>query len=230
MFSLAMDHVCGWGEQMSLRRMACMVVSRTGARPALLAGGADEGAGRCTAVACWCTSRHCQTPAPVLRVRCCSTSFKPPHLRCASGIAQLPSNPRTCAARQVLLNFKRHRVEDYCVVVHQLTAQDLTAFMPRLLGRVFLEAMVAGTGVGVARHWPASGEALVKLAACLWGRPVEAQHLGACDRLWVQGLGWGRPGVVQGAGIQPEEWLGHGADSGSSCHDCLPASKEQQAL
>jgi hypothetical protein len=46
--------------------------------------------------------------------------------------------------RQLLLNFKRWRVDQYQQIVSSLTPEVLTAHMPRLLGRAFLEGLVVG--------------------------------------------------------------------------------------
>lgn len=45
---------------------------------------------------------------------------------------------------QVLLNFKRWRIEEYQQVINGITSEDLTAFIPRLFRRAFLEALVVG--------------------------------------------------------------------------------------
>jgi secreted Zn-dependent insulinase-like peptidase len=45
---------------------------------------------------------------------------------------------------QLLLNFKRWRVDQYQQIIKGLTPEALTAYMPRLLGRAFLEGLVVG--------------------------------------------------------------------------------------
>jgi secreted Zn-dependent insulinase-like peptidase len=45
---------------------------------------------------------------------------------------------------QLLLNFKRWRVDQYQQIIGSLTPEALTAHMPRLLGRAFLEGLVLG--------------------------------------------------------------------------------------
>ena len=68
---------------------------------------------------------------------------------------------------QVVLNFKRWRIEEYEAVLPSLTPEDLTTFLRRLMGRMFLEALLVGNMDG-AEATAIAQAALEKLGAA-WG-------------------------------------------------------------
>lgn len=45
---------------------------------------------------------------------------------------------------QVLLNYRRWRVDQYTQIIKSITPETLSAFLPRLFDRLFLEALVVG--------------------------------------------------------------------------------------
>ncbi len=49
-----------------------------------------------------------------------------------------------CIAVQLVTHFKRWRIEDYSAVIRSVTPEQLTAFLPRLMRRCFLEALAVG--------------------------------------------------------------------------------------
>jgi secreted Zn-dependent insulinase-like peptidase len=52
----------------------------------------------------------------------------------------VPFNPLS----QVLLNYRRWRVDQYTQIIKSITPETLSAFLPRLFNRLFLEALVVG--------------------------------------------------------------------------------------
>ncbi|WIA09647.1 hypothetical protein OEZ85_009034 [Tetradesmus obliquus] len=68
---------------------------------------------------------------------------------------------------ELLLNFKRWRVDQYSQIIKALTPEALAAHMPRLLGRVFLEGLIVGNISPEEAH-SIVDSALTKLRAA-WG-------------------------------------------------------------
>lgn len=114
---------------------------------------------------------------------------------------------------QLLLNFKRWRVDQYQKIVGQITPESLTAYIPRLLGRLFIEALLVGnltpgeasamledartkltSAWGVASVWPGEEKDLriVKLPAGVSSVLVEAGPNAANENsaVWVTYQVW----------------------------------------
>uniref|UniRef100_A0A383VRB5 Peptidase M16 N-terminal domain-containing protein n=1 Tax=Tetradesmus obliquus TaxID=3088 RepID=A0A383VRB5_TETOB len=68
---------------------------------------------------------------------------------------------------ELLLNFKRWRVDQYSQIIKALTPEALAAHMPRLLGRAFLEGLIVGNISPEEAH-SIVDSALTKLRAA-WG-------------------------------------------------------------
>jgi hypothetical protein len=68
---------------------------------------------------------------------------------------------------QVLLNFKRWRIEEYEAVLPSLAPSDLKAFLPRLMGRMFLEALLVGNMEG--SEATAIAQAALEKLGMAWG-------------------------------------------------------------
>jgi secreted Zn-dependent insulinase-like peptidase len=96
---------------------------------------------------------------------------------------------------QLLLNFRRWRVDQYEAIVQQLTPAALSAFVGRLFERLFMEALVVGNVT--PEHAAAIAEgALAKVKAGWGSAPLWPGCACVCARVRAglqrgcQGLCW----------------------------------------